>query len=127
MRPAPLGDPGRDSPDRRAAKFGLGGIATGIAAIVAAGGKAGSNDATIRFAIAVFGLVATVTLFLRAIFVWVDRPNSPSRVGKPDPQETQDGEESSPAELETIPQEGSDFGGRHDPGIAVLGSNDEVA
>jgi hypothetical protein len=56
------GGPKSKPPTRRALTYGVGAIGVALGTILTAGGQAGVNDGTVRLAIVVFGILATLAL-----------------------------------------------------------------
>ena len=68
------GGPGRQEPDHqhvvvKAAIYAIGSVASGIAAILVAAGSWAIQDGTIRYAITVFGVVASLVMGVVAIYL----------------------------------------------------------
>jgi hypothetical protein len=57
-------------PNKRALTYGVTAIAAGLGTIIMAGGKARVSDGTMRLAILVFGVVATVALVGAFLLAW---------------------------------------------------------
>ena len=63
MTLAPNGSDSRGKPPRkRALTYGVGATGVALGTILTAGGQAGVNDGTVRLAIVVFGVLATLAL-----------------------------------------------------------------
>lgn len=71
------------SPNRRALTYGCGATSVAIGTIIAAGGKSGVDNGTIRLAIVVFGFLATLSFVVGLIAAW--RDGSRGAGGKVDP------------------------------------------
>ena len=75
------GDPSNKPPRKRALTYGVGATGVALGTILTAGGQAGVDNGTIRLAIVVFGILATLALIAGLIST---QDNDSSDDEKPD-------------------------------------------